>query len=236
MRRARSVALVALVLAMWAASPALASDPPSVPVAGATAARLLQASSTPLPLVDVRAYARGIQVDVRYATKSNFTGAVLPGYCEGRALLLAPAARRLARVQRTLRADGLGLKVWDAYRPARASRAMVRWANRTGRQSLLSDGYVAARSNHNLGTTVDLTLVTLADGTELDMGTPYDTFTVRAATRDARGRVLRNRLALRAAMARHGFEAYSREWWHFDSVQPGPRRLDVGIGCQSRGG
>lgn len=183
------------------------------------------------PLVDVRSYARGIQVDVRYATESNFTGAVLPGYCEGRALLLAPAVRRLARVQRTLRPDGLGLKVWDAYRPARASRAMVRWAERTGNTRLLSEGYIAARSNHNLATTVDLTLVRLSDGTELEMGTAYDAFNSRAATRSARGPALRNRLALKAAMERHGFRAYRREWWHFDSRRPGPRRLDSGIGC-----
>ena len=182
-------------------------------------------------LVDVLTAAPTIRADVRYATSNNFTGARLPGYCAARALLLPDAARRLARVQRSLRSDGLGLKVFDAYRPARASRAMVRWARRTGRGSLLSDGYIAARSNHNLGTTVDLTLVRLSDGRELGMGTAFDAFTVRSTTLRAHGPVRRNRLALKRAMEAHGFRNYAREWWHYDSVRPGPRRLDLPIGC-----
>jgi D-alanyl-D-alanine dipeptidase len=182
-------------------------------------------------LVDVRQRAPSIAVEVRYATRDNFTGAPLPGYCDGRALLLPGAATRLARVQRSLRPRGLGLKVFDAYRPARASRAMVRWARRTGRDGLLSGGYIAGRSNHNLGTTVDLTLVRLGSGAELDMGTAYDAFTPRSATLRARGRVLRNRLALEDAMEALRFRNYRREWWHYDSLRPGPRRLDVPIGC-----
>jgi D-alanyl-D-alanine dipeptidase len=208
-RGATALGLV-LVAALGGAVPARAGDP---------------------ALVDVRTYARGIQVDVRYATPNNFTGAPLPGYCKPRALLLPGAARRLARVQRGLRGRGLGLKVFDAYRPARASRAMVRWARRTNREWLLTQGYIARRSNHNLGTTVDLTLVTRRTGEELDMGTAFDAFTPRSTTTRARGRVLRNRLTLKNAMEGHGFVNYRREWWHYDSAEPGPRRLDVPIGC-----
>jgi D-alanyl-D-alanine dipeptidase len=182
-------------------------------------------------LVDVLSVAPTVHTDVRYATRDNFTGARLPGYCAARALLLPDAARRLARVHRSLRADGLGLKVFDAYRPARASRAMVRWARRVGRPELVTGGYIARRSNHNLGTTVDLTLVRLRDGRELGMGTAFDAFTRRSSTLRARGGVLHNRLRLRDAMEAHGFRNYSREWWHYDSVRPGQRRLDVPIGC-----
>jgi D-alanyl-D-alanine dipeptidase len=197
---------------------------------------VLGALLTPAPahgaaLVDVRRAEPSIRVDVRYATERNFTGARLPGYCKGRALLLGDAARRLARVHRALRTRGLGLLVLDAYRPARASRAMVRWARRTGRDELLSGGYIAARSNHNLGTTVDLTLIRRRSGAEVDMGTDYDAFTPRSSTTRARGRALRNRLTLRNAMEGRGFVNYHREWWHYDSVEPGPRRLDVPIGC-----
>jgi zinc D-Ala-D-Ala dipeptidase len=182
-------------------------------------------------LVDVRRYAGSIQVDVRYATANNFTGAPLAGYCQPTALMLRPRARALARVQRALGRRGLGLKVFDAYRPARASRAMVRWARRTHNQDLLTEGYIAAKSNHNLGSTVDLTLIRRASGRELDMGTSFDAFTPRANTTRARGRVLRNRLILKTAMEEQTFVHYFREWWHFDSEEPGTRRLDVPIGC-----
>jgi zinc D-Ala-D-Ala dipeptidase len=191
----------------------------------------LCASASAADLVDVRRYAGSIQVDVRYATANNFTGAPLAGYCQPTALMLRPRARALARVQRALGRRGLGLKVFDAYRPARASRAMVRWARRTHNQDLLTEGYIAAKSNHNLGSTVDLTLIRRASGRELDMGTSFDAFTPRASTTRARGRVLRNRLILKTAMEEQTFVHYFREWWHFDSEEPGTRRLDVPIGC-----
>jgi D-alanyl-D-alanine dipeptidase len=191
----------------------------------------LCASASAADLVDVRRYAGSIQVDVRYATANNFTGAPLAGYCQPTALMLRPRARALARVQRALGRRGLGLKVFDAYRPARASRAMVRWARRTHNQDLLTEGYIAAKSNHNLGSTVDLTLIRRGSGRELDMGTSFDAFTPRASTTRARGRVLRNRLILKTAMEEQTFVNYFREWWHFDSEEPGTRRLDVPIGC-----
>lgn len=205
------VALAAVLVLGAAAPPALAATPPG--------------------LVDVRAGDATIRTDVRYAGRRNFTGRRLPGYCAPRALLLPRAARALARVQRRLRRRGLGLKVYDAYRPARASRAMVRWARRVGRPELVSGGYIARRSNHNLATTVDLTLVRLRGGAELDMGTRFDAFTPGSATVAVRGRPLHNRLTLRRAMEREGFANYAREWWHYDSRMPGPRRLDAGIGC-----
>jgi zinc D-Ala-D-Ala dipeptidase len=188
-------------------------------------------SASAADLVDVRRYAKSIQVDVRYATANNFTGAPLAGYCQPTALMLRPRARALARVQRALGRRGLGLKVFDAYRPARASRAMVRWARRTDNVHLLKEGYIAPKSNHNLGSTVDLTLIRRASGREIDMGTAFDAFTPRANTTRARGRVLRNRLILKDAMEDQSFVNYFREWWHFDSEEPGTRRLDVPIGC-----
>jgi len=181
-------------------------------------------------LIDVRHLAPGVVLDTRYATRRNVTGKPLAGYCEPWALLLRPVAADLARVQRLLRRRGLGLAVFDAYRPARASRDLVRWARRTGRGDLVGT-YIARRSNHNLGSAVDLTLIRARDGKRLRMGTGYDNLRAKANTFNARGRVLRNRLTLVRAMERHGFSNYHREWWHFDHRKKGPRHLDISLGC-----
>jgi D-alanyl-D-alanine dipeptidase len=181
-------------------------------------------------LVDVRRRAPGIRVELVYGTEDNLTGRRLPGYCRNWGLLLRPAARDLARVQRRLRRRGLGLLVLDAYRPARASRALVRWARRIGRADLVGT-YIARRSRHNTGSAVDLTLVRAAGGTRLRMGSGYDDLGPAAHTRNARGRALANRLMLERAMERFGFEGYWREWWHFEHRVVGSRYLDLPLGC-----
>jgi D-alanyl-D-alanine dipeptidase len=154
-------------------------------------------------------------VDIRYATADNFTGAPLPGYEVPLPLLRPEAARALARVQARLRAGGLGLKVFDGYRPVRATLAMVAWAERTGNGWVLDQGYVARESGHNRGATVDLTLVRLDGGGELDMGTAYDVFSEAAHTANATGTVAANRATLVRAMAAEGFANFDKEWWHF---------------------
>ncbi len=163
---------------------------------------------------------------MRYATANNFTGAPLPGYFANRAYLRREAAAALARVQRDLRRAGLGLKIFDAYRPVRATLAMVDWTERVNRADLLRDGYIASRSWHNLGLAIDLTLIDLATGTELEMGTPFDTFSAAAHTANASGEVAANRQKLKAAMEREGFENYDQEWWHFSFEAPNPLRFD----------
>jgi zinc D-Ala-D-Ala dipeptidase len=181
-------------------------------------------------LRDLQRLSPTLQVDLRYGTKRNFTGKPLPGYCRPWALMLRPAARDLAAVQRDLRRRGLGLKVFDAYRPARASRAMVRWARDHGRRGLVGT-YIAARSRHNLGSALDLTLVRLRDGSQPPMGTRYDHLGPAANTMNAHGRALRNRLILKHAMERHGFANYRREWWHYEHRVRGSRYLDLTLGC-----
>jgi D-alanyl-D-alanine dipeptidase len=119
------------------------------------------------PLVDVQSVDSTIQVDLRYATANNFTGAPLPGYEAQRALLLPEVATALGRVQGRLRRDGVGLRIFDAYRPVRATRAMANWAERTGRRELFDSGFIGQRSQHNLGVAVDVTLVDLETGTEV---------------------------------------------------------------------
>jgi zinc D-Ala-D-Ala dipeptidase len=177
-------------------------------------------------LVDVRSVDSTIRVDARYAGANNFTGAPLPGYDAPRALLRREAAAALGRVQARLRTGGLGLLVFDGYRPVRATLAMVEWAERTGRVDLLNDGYIARRSRHNQGVAVDLTLVDPASGAQLDMGTPFDTFSEAAHTANASGRVLRYRQILVRVMESEGFANYEKEWWHFSYPAPGALPFD----------
>jgi zinc D-Ala-D-Ala dipeptidase len=179
-------------------------------------------------LIDIRLVEPTFMVDARYATANNFTGAPLPGYESHRALLRREAAAALARVQRRARNEGVALKVFDGYRPVRATLAMVEWARSTGQQALLRDGYIASRSQHNLGLAVDLTLIG-GDGKELDMGTPFDTFSSAAHTANATGEVASNRRLLVLLMQAEGFKNYEKEWWHFTYEVPNPLRFDLVI-------
>lgn len=230
MLRRLGVATVTIALAGCATRP---SGPPATAPTAATAntPELPFGSSADADtlLTDVRALEPTIVVSMRYATPSNFTGAPLPGYDANRALLRREAAAALARVQRALADSGLSLQVWDAYRPVRATLAMVEWTRRAGREDLLRDGYIASRSRHNLGLAVDLTLVSRATGAELDMGTPFDTFTSDAHTANATGERALNRHRLVRAMESQGFVNYDQEWWHFGFSAPRPLRFDVPI-------
>ncbi|TAA27140.1 peptidase M15 [Pseudoxanthomonas winnipegensis] len=189
-------------------------------------------------LVDVTTLAPDVRRDIRYAGAHNFTGRPVEGYDAPRCLLLAPVAQALAQVQADLRAQGLGLKLFDCYRPVRAVQAFMRWAADLPDQAMkpefypaldktriIPDGYVAEVSGHSRGATVDLTLVRCqADAcTELDMGTPFDFFDPRAHT-DAPGlseAQRANRKRLVEAMARRGFANYPGEWWHY-TFKPEP--------------
>ena len=219
-RLAGLLALCPLLSARGVAQEALPSAPV---VAPDSVARKL--------LVDVRTLDTTIVVEARYATRSNFTSAVLPGYHANRAYLRREAAAALARVQRRLLSGGMGLKVFDGYRPVRATRAMVAWADRSGQRHLLTEGYIASHSRHNLGLAVDLTLVDWSmGGREVDMGTPYDTFSDAAHYASATGRTLRYRQLLRRMMEEEGFRQYEREWWHYSFSVPGePVAFDLEV-------
>lgn len=182
-------------------------------------------------LTDIRSLVPGIDEDMRYAGSDNFTGGVVDGYRASKCLLRTGAAEALARVERSLREEGYGLRVWDCYRPARAVAAFVRWAGNLadtstkaahypnlGKEALLGE-YIAPVSGHSRGATVDLTLMRChADAcAPLDMGTRFDFFDPRAHTDapgiDAAQRANRQRLL--RAMAAQGFVNYPQEWWHF---------------------
>jgi D-alanyl-D-alanine dipeptidase len=185
----------------------------------------------PPGLVDITQTAPGILIDVRYATSGNFTGEVLDGYRAPRVFLMPKTAAALKAVQAELAGQGWGLKIFDGYRPRRAEKHMIRWAETGGHQNLLKAGYLptdadpARRFGHACGNTVDLTLVS-ADGRELDMGTDFDAFTRDSWTENAAGEVLENRRRLKAVMEKHGFKNYSREWWHYNFYPEPGRSLD----------
>lgn len=181
---------------------------------------------------DLRKVLPDAQFYVGYHRDDNFTGAQLPGYAAPGAWMLDVPAQALAAVAEDLRAHQMVLVIFDAYRPFRGTQAMVAWAERTGQAHLLDDGYIARRSGHNHGHTVDLGLAYAVDGREVDMGTAWDTLDERSHTRNAEGAVLENRTLLKETMQRHGFQAYWKEWWHFSFAMEGTRGRDVPYGAQ----
>jgi len=192
-------------------------------------------AQAPLPpgFVDAGAVVDGLVVDMRYFGDKNFVGERIDGYERARCVLSASAASALVTVQRDLAARGLGLKVFDCYRPQRAVAHFVRWAQRiddvkrkrefypdVDKRDLFKEGYIAERSGHSRGSTVDLMLVRRADGRELDMGSPFDFFSPKSWPSDMTvgAQAQANRALLAAAMTRGGFRPYDKEWWHFTLV------------------
>lgn len=168
--------------------------------------------------------------DIAYARSDNFTGAALPGYEAPGAWLHRDAAAALGRIVDALAARRLTLVVFDAYRPVRATEAMVRWCEAHGREELLQ-GYVGRTSKHNRGVAIDVGLAWRDGGAPLPMGTVWDAFHRGSWTAHATGAARANRRALTEVMEAHGFEGYRREWWHFEyAIDPLPPPLDVPYG------
>lgn len=231
-----------------------ASEGPSNLASNSTSAQSLDGDadadadgSTALPdgFVDVGSLDPTIEAELRYASDNNFTGAVVDGYEGAHSIVLREdAARALVRVQADLADRGLGLRVYDAFRPTRAVADFVAWSaseDESTRADYYPDhrkpelfelGYIAEQSGHSLGGTVDLTLVDLARGEVLDMGGPFDFFgevshyESEAITAEQRA----NRAILHEAMLAQGFEQYPLEWWHFSFPVPdGAERLDFPV-------
>jgi D-alanyl-D-alanine dipeptidase len=213
-----------------ALSPPAVPEPEAAPVEAVPSAPVRVANPPPQGFVVLAEAVSGIQLSIGYHTPDNFTGAPLPGYGAPGAWMLEEAANALAKVQAELAAEDLGLLVYDAYRPLRGTAGMVAWATRTEQLELFQQGYIARRSGHNHGHTVDLTIVDSA-GTPLDMGTPWDTLTEKSHTANASGQAFENRLKLKRLMSKHGFKPYSKEWWHFGYQLHDTRPRDVPYGC-----
>ncbi len=199
----------------------------ALPVAAPRA--VLADMARPASFVDVSTVVPGLVLDMRYAGSHNFVGRPIDGYLAPHCLLTAPAARALAEVARDIASQGLVIKVFDCYRPARAVANFVRWARdpadqamkaefypHVDKSTLFRDGYIASHSGHSRGSTLDLTLAR-ADGAELDMGTPFDFFSPKSWPSDPSVTPAQraNRMVLAQAMERRGFRPYDKEWWHF---------------------
>jgi len=174
--------------------------------------------------------APSIKQEVRYAGSDNFVGRPIEGYLSETIILSIRAARALVNVQKELQEANLGLKVYDAYRPQRAVDNFVSWSRSASdtlmkrqyypnipKSELFKRGFIASKSGHTRGSTVDLTLIDLNTGVECDMGGPYDFFgplshhNYENLSREQ----LANRKFLKSIMSNHGFRAYSKEWWHY---------------------
>ena len=175
-------------------------------------------------------YVPGIIQEIRYFSTYNFVGDRIDGYEEPVALITREAARALKAVSNEMNAQGYRLKIFDAYRPACAVRHFVLWGiedldlrmkpyfyPELEKQALFKLGYIASQSSHSRGSTVDLTLLDMRTGREVDMGGPFDLFSEvshpdsTAVTEEQH----ENRMLLQNTMVRCGFAPLDCEWWHF---------------------
>lgn len=164
-----------------------------------------------LRLVEISKFIPGIVLDIRYATTNNFTHQRI--YQQGRAFARLPVVLALKEVQADLKAHGLGLKIYDAYRPYSITEKFYEVTPDT---NFVADPRKG--SKHNRGCAIDLSLIDLKTGKELDMPTGFDNFTRKAAANypDLPQQEIANRELLRSVMQAHGFTAIPTEWWHYD--------------------
>lgn len=190
-------------------------------------------------------------LEIRYYSTYNFLGARVDGYNAPIAILSAPAAAALKKASDDLRGQGYTLKVFDAYRPQTAVNHFVRWAKdiadakrkadfypEVDKTKLFDLGYIAAKSGHSRGSTVDLTIVDMRTGKEVDMGSPFDFFgevshhgTTKITAEQTAGREI-----LKKAMLAAGFKLYDEEWWHYTlKDEPYPDTyFDFAVDCPAR--
>ena len=175
-------------------------------------------------------YVPSVIQEIRYYSTFNFIGERIDGYEEPCALLTKEAARALKEVSNQMIVKGYRLKIFDAYRPARAVKHFVLWGIEDldlrmkpyfypdlEKQELFRQGYIAKQSSHSRGSTVDLTLFDMKTGQELDMGSPFDLFSEisHPDNKSVTEKQYNNRMLLQNAMTRSGVVPIGCEWWHF---------------------
>ena len=175
-------------------------------------------------------YVPSIVQEIRYYSTYNFIGERVDGYEQPCALLTIEAARALKAVSNEMMVLGYRLKVFDAYRPVRAVKQFIFWGiedqdirmkpyfyPELEKQVLFQRGYIAEQSSHSRGSAVDLTLLDMATGKEVDMGSPFDLFSEKSHpdNHDITEAQYKNRMILQKTMIRNGFLPIDCEWWHF---------------------
>jgi zinc D-Ala-D-Ala dipeptidase len=169
-------------------------------------------------MVEMKSIVPGIVYDLRYATTNNFMHRLMYPLNTNITFLRLPAAMALQKVQKELNQSGWGVKIFDAYRPY--SVTVKFW------ELVKDERYVAnpsKGSGHNRGTTVDLTIINLKTGQELNMGTDFDNFsdTAHHSFTNLSEDILQNRILLKTIMEKYGFKAYNEEWWHYSLADAG---------------
>ncbi len=198
---------------------------------------IISAASLPSGFVYLVDVAPDIMLDIRYASADNFIGKPIDGYVKPVAITTHKTAMALKDAQADFKRFGLSLKIFDAYRPQRAVDHFVRWAKdwrdtlmkskyypHVAKQDLFKEDYIAEKSGHSRGSTVDATLSYMEDNGlahELDMGTGFDFFDPRSWPEypDLTAAQRANRMLLQVVMEKHGFKPYPKEWWHFTLKQ-----------------
>ena len=175
-------------------------------------------------------YIPAVIQEIRYYSTYNFIGDRIDGYEEPCALLTIEAARALKSVSNEMIVQGYRLKIFDAYRPVSAVKHFILWGIEDQdirmkpyfypdleKQDLFIKGYIAKKSSHSRGSTVDLTLLDMKTGREVDMGGPFDLFgeLSHPDCKDVTEEQYENRMMLRNVMQRNGFLPIDCEWWHF---------------------
>ena len=183
--------------------------------------------------IDIKEYIPSIFIDLKYASNDNFTGHIVNGYESPKCLLTIEAARSLRYIQTILNKSGYSLKIYDAYRPQRSVNHFINWSKNLSdtinksyyypnlaKSILFKLGYIASKSSHSRGSTVDLTLVDITSGKEVDMGSPYDFFGLESSHdyKNISNTQKNNRKFLLDIMTKNGFSSYSKEWWHYTFI------------------
>jgi D-alanyl-D-alanine dipeptidase len=171
-----------------------------------------------------------LDVELRYATTNNFVGDTIDGYRANRLIITKETAAALKNIQHELQEQNLCLKVYDGYRPQRAVNHFMRWAKdltdtinkqqfypNIEKRYLFQEEYIATRSGHSRGSTLDLTIIDGRTSEPLDMGSPYDFFGKESWINydDLTETQKANRQLLQQVMLKHNFRNYAKEWWHF---------------------
>lgn len=189
-----------------------------------------QKQNLPEGFVYVKSVIQDLDVELRYFTTHNFVGDTIDGYKSNNLILTKETAEKLKLVQDELQQQNLCLKVYDGYRPQRAVNHFMRWARvlndtinksefypNVAKRNLFKEEYIASRSGHSRGSTVDLTIIDGNTGNPLDMGSPYDFFGKQSwvdydsITESQK----KNRQLLQRVMLKQNFRNYPKEWWHF---------------------
>ena len=190
---------------------------------------ILFSNNLPKGFVYIDEVINDVDIDIRYSNDNNFIGKKINGYNQSVAISTKELALALQEIQNDLKHFGYGVKIFDAYRPQKAVNHFSRWSTNDDvlmkdlfypnieKRDLFKKGYIASRSGHSRGSTIDLTIINLKTKEELDMGTSYDFFGIESSY-DYSGLTYEqnsNRLLLYSVMKKYGFKSLKSEWWHF---------------------